>query len=82
MDDTWLDDSTFARNMDAIMGEKLYNHDQKKMVQKVALNKEPEQKLTDIIDEVNGFYYKFAHGLKNLFGFVSYKNLLEYLDKI
>ena len=46
MDDTWLDQETFINNLDIMLGDKLYSHDQKKMVQKVELRKEPEEKIT------------------------------------
>jgi hypothetical protein len=32
MDDTWLDDGIFTKNLEAMLGEKLYSHDQKKMI--------------------------------------------------
>ena len=74
MDDTWITDEEFARNLDAMIGEKLYTHDQKKMVQKVNMGKEPDSKLSAIRKEMFGFYMHFANSLKNIFGYVSYKN--------
>jgi hypothetical protein len=32
MDDTWLDSDSFISNLDAMLGDKLYGHDQKKMI--------------------------------------------------
>jgi hypothetical protein len=32
MDDTWLDSDSFISNLDAMLGDKLYSHDQKKMI--------------------------------------------------
>lgn len=82
MDDTWLDQLTFVSNLDGMLSDKLYNHDQKKMIQKVELRKEPEHKLTMIREEIHEFYMTFANSLKNIFGYVSYKNLQEYLDRV
>lgn len=81
MDDTWLDEQTFIHNLDSLLGDKLFGHDQKKMVQKVEMRKEPEEKLTQIHEEMMSFYSCFAGSLKNVFGYVSYNNLLVYLEK-
>lgn len=51
------------------------------MVQKVEMRKEPEEKLTQIHEELMSFYSCFAGSLKNVFGYVSYNNLLAYLEK-
>ena len=48
MDDTWLDEQTFVHNLDQLLIDKLYGHDQKKMIQKVEMRKEPEEKLSQI----------------------------------
>lgn len=45
MDDTWLDDETFIQHMAGLLEEKLYSHDQKKIVQRVEMGKEDEQAL-------------------------------------
>ena len=82
MDDTWLDDETFVSNMSQMLEDKLYSHDQKKIVQKVELGKEPSSKLEDVRNEITQFYFHFANSLKNVFGYVSYKNLQNYLDKL
>ena len=82
MDDTWLDEQALAKNLDALLTDKLYNHDQKKLVQKVNLGKEPEAKLTALRNEMHGFYIHFGLKLKNIFGFISYKNLQEYLERL
>lgn len=82
MDDTWLDEETFVQNMSAILEEKLYSHDQKKIVQKVELGKESPESLNIVRNDLDHFYQNFANSLKNIFGFVSYKNLQEYLDKL
>ena len=81
MDDTWLDEQTFVHNLDQILGDKLYGHDQKKMIQKVEMRKEPEEKLTLIQAELMNFYSIFASSLKNIFGYVSYNNLQAFLEK-
>lgn len=52
------------------------------MIQKVNLRKEPEEKLTAINEELNEFYVNFARTFKNLFGYISYKNLQEYIDRL
>jgi hypothetical protein len=52
------------------------------MIQKVDMGKEPEQKLTEIRQELMEFYMHFASSLKNVFGYVSYKRLQEYIDRI
>ena len=82
MDDTWVDEMVFAKNLDAMLSEKLYSHDQKKMVQKVNLGKEPEAHLTAIRNEMMGFYLHFGQKLKNVFGYISYRNLQEFLERI
>ncbi len=82
MDDVWLDDLTLVDNLNALLGDKLWSHDQKKMYKKVELNKEPKEKLDIIYDELNEFYAHVAKGYKNIFGYVSYKNLQEYLEKL
>lgn len=51
------------------------------MVQKVEMRKEPEEKLSEIHRELMSFYQCFAGSLKNIFGYVSYNNLLAYLEK-
>ena len=38
-------------------------------------------KLTQIRNELREFYYQFANSLKNMFGYVSYKRLQEYIDR-
>ena len=81
MDDTWLEASVFVDNLEALLVDKLYGHDQKKMIQKVDMGKEPEMKLTQIRNELREFYYQFANSLKNMFGYVSYKRLQEYIDR-
>ena len=60
MDDTWIDDNCFVLNLEALLGDKLYNHDQRKMVQKVNMHKESEQKLIEIREEMCDFYYQFG----------------------
>lgn len=45
MDDMWLDENTLIDNLNALIGDKLWSHDQKKMYKKVELNKEPKEKL-------------------------------------
>jgi hypothetical protein len=46
------------------------------------MNKEPEEKLTEIRRELLEFYQQFANSLKNIFGYICYKNLQKYIDKI
>ena len=82
MDDTWLYDDVFVQNLQGILEDKLYGHDEKKMVQKVELKKEPEHKLREIENRLENFYYNFADSLKNVFGYVSYKKFQEYLDTL
>lgn len=65
-----------------MLGDKLYDHDQKKMIQKVDMGKEPEEKLTKIRQELFDFYLLFSNSLKNIFGYVSYKRLQEYIERI
>jgi hypothetical protein len=74
MDDTWLEESKLIDYLSNMLGDKLLNHDQKKMIQKVNLRKEPEEKLTEINNSLSHFYSQFAGSLKNIFGYVSYKN--------
>ena len=52
------------------------------MIQKVNLRKEPEEKLSSINQELNEFYAHFAKIFKNLFGYISYKNLQEYIERL
>jgi hypothetical protein len=43
------------------------------------MRKEPENKLTEILEEINQFYKLFAKGFKNQFGYISYKKFEQYL---
>ena len=82
MDDTWLEEQKFVEFISNLIGDKLLNHDQKKMIQKVNLRKEPEEKLTEINQGLHSFYSDFASSLKNLFGYVSYKNFTSYMERL
>lgn len=46
MDDTWLDEVCLIENLNNLLGDKLWSREQKKMVMKVNLKKEPEEKVT------------------------------------
>lgn len=46
MDDTWIEERHLADYLSSLLGDKLFSHDQKKMIQKVNMRKEPEEKLT------------------------------------
>jgi hypothetical protein len=82
MDDTWIDERRLVDYLSNLLGDKLLDHDQKKMIQKVNLRKEPEEKLTAINEDLNEFYAHFARSIKNVFGYISYKNLQEFIDRI
>ena len=82
MDDTWIDERKLVDYLSNLLGDKLLSHDQKKMIQKVNLRKEPEEKLTAINQELNEFYFHFARIFKNLFGYISYRNLQEYIERL
>lgn len=45
MDDTWIDERKIVDYLSNLLGDKLLSHDQKKLIQKVNLKKEPEEKL-------------------------------------
>ena len=53
MDDTWIDERKLVDYLSSLLGDKLLSHDQKKMIQKVNLRKEPEERLTEINQELN-----------------------------
>ena len=74
MDDTWIEENKLVEYLGNLLGDKLLNHDEKKTIQKVNLRKEPEEKLTKINKKIAKFYTHFAGSLKNIFGYVSYKN--------
>lgn len=46
------------------------------------MRKEPEEKLTKINKRLNKFYVHFARSLKNMFGYISYKKVQEYLERL
>jgi hypothetical protein len=71
MDDTWIDERKLVDYLSNLLGDKLLDHDQKKMIQKVNLRKEPESKLEEINAELQSFYQHFARSFKNLFGYIS-----------
>ena len=71
MDDVWIDEKKMVDYLGNLLGDKLLSHDQKKMIQKVNLRKEPEEKMTQIQEELNYFYQCFARSFKNMFGYVS-----------
>lgn len=56
MDDTWLKDDNFVDNLESMLEDKLFDHDQKKVIQRVDTHKEPEQKLTELKADVKKFY--------------------------
>lgn len=82
MDDVWIDEKKMVDYLSNLLGDKLLSHDQKKMIQKVNLRKEPEEKLTQINEELNMFFSNFAKIFKNTFGYVSHKKLQEYIDRL
>jgi hypothetical protein len=82
MDDTWIEEKKLVEYLSSMLGEKLLNHDQKKMIQKVNLGKEPLEKMSAIFQELTDFYSQFAGSLKNLFGYVSYKNFQTYMERL
>ena len=43
MDDTWIDERKLVDYLSNLLGDKLLNHDQKKMIKKVNMRKEPEE---------------------------------------
>jgi hypothetical protein len=82
MDDTWLKESVFKSSMDEMLLEKLYGHDQKKMVQKVDMGKEPEEKMEEIRTMLLQFYQMIGAAQKNVFGYVALSNFNRYLRRI
>ena len=51
-DDTWLSEDKFVEILDELIGEKLYDHDQKKTLQRVDMGKESEDILTEIRNDI------------------------------
>lgn len=82
MDDTWIEESALVESLNLLLSDKLWSHDQKKMYQKVNMRKVPENKLTEILEEINDFYSQFAQSFKNQFGYVSYKKFQDYIDRL
>jgi len=82
MDDTLIDEIKLADYLNNLLGDKLLSHDQKKMIQKVNMRKEPEEELTKINKDLHNFYVDFARSFKNIFGYVSYRKVQEFLDRI
>ena len=82
MDDTWMEANTIVAYLTEMLADKLLSHDQKKLIKKVNMGKEPEEKLSALNMDLNQFYHTFASSLKNMFGYVSYKSVLKYLDQL
>jgi hypothetical protein len=82
MDDTWIEEQRMVQPLSNLLGDKLLNHDQKKMIQKVNLRKEPEEELTKINEDLFKFYGQFARSFRNAFGYVSYKKFQEYIERL
>jgi hypothetical protein len=82
LDDTLIDEVKMADYLINLLGDKLLSHDQKKMVQKVNMRKEPEEELTKINKDLSHFYLQFSRSFKNLFGYVSYRKLQEFLERL
>ena len=78
-----MSDDKFVEILDELLGEKLYDHDQKKEVKRYDMGKcEHEDGLTYIRKDIEKFYHTFADSLKNIFGYITYKNFLFYMDNL
>jgi len=77
MDDMWLDENVFIKQLGDILEDKLLCKEEKKIMQ--------QGKNLDIIlginDSLNTFFHTFTNGLKNIFGFVTQKALVSYVEK-
>jgi hypothetical protein len=82
MDDTWVEERHLAEYLNNLLGDKLLGHDEKKLIQKVNMRKEPEEKLSQLNENLHKFYINFARSFKNVFGYVSYHKFQEYIDRI
>jgi hypothetical protein len=82
LSDIWIDEFTFVNALKSVLGQKLWSHDHLKILKKVNLHKESEDKLVEINEELDQFYSCFAAGLKNLFGYVSEKRMQDYLRNL
>lgn len=82
MDDTWNAEDNFIEFLSDLVGDKFYNYEQKKVIKKFELNKVPESEVERVKNEMRDFYYAFSDSLKNMFGYVSYQNLVNYIQEI
>lgn len=82
MDDTWIDARDLIPILEQLLGEKLYSYEQKKIVQRVNLGKLDDGELFPIRKAIQLFYREWVGSLKNVFGYVSYKNLQKYIENI
>ena len=46
------------------------------------MRKEPEEELTKINKDLQNFYIDFARSFKNMFGYVSYRKMQEFLERL
>ena len=83
MDDTWLQESIFVDHMEEMLGDKLYGHDEKKIVMKTDMGKLPDDsELQKMNAKIRGFYFQIAASIKNVFGYVTLNNFNKYLKQI
>ena len=81
-DDTWLKEEYFIEKLEAMIGQKLLDHKQKKELQHVNEGKLEEWHWNSIMEDQRQFLQKFAAQFKNMFGYLSYKKFQEYMQSL
>lgn len=81
-DDTWLHEYEFVKSLHTLLEDKLYTHQQKKIIEQINKGKVSESEFSKINEELLEFYKSFSNSFKNVFGYVSKNRFLEFISRL